>query len=1033
MTGAAEQEREPMALRRLRATRNYLLQLVMTTGACFAAARLDATVADLYAVATPISVTAGVALAAMLLGGFRTWPAVFVGILAAGIPLGSDAWSLSALGTAAAAALPATIAQTVEAAGARWLISLRPAHGSLFDGAAGVARFAGAIVPAAALAPCAGLAAVRLAGYAEWDDFLAQWAAWSLRDAAGLLVVTPPLVLWAMPDLRTRGAKNILASSAVFALALAIGVPAFGPLYAPGPYAVPLAFACLLPLALAALGRNRRDTATVVLVLSACATWGALAARGPFAPTADVALLPFLPLIAFMIAASVVALAASAELIARERRQVLVRRQEENVHALFAAAPAGLAQADAGGRFTVANDQFCRVLRRPPAEVLRMHLADLVHFGDRPRLLGLEHAAQPGQSFVIESTYTPSNGAAARLSTSVSAVADLAGGARRFVVTTEDVTARRKAETEQRRTRDELARLLGRSTEALEQSNAMLAAETDNRKNIEALLEHQVRERQNAEQALAAAERRFRLFVQGIRDYAMFMLGPDGCVMEWNAGAQRMLGYTGAEILDQHFSRFYLEEEQQRGEPARALQVAAYEGSYVADGWRVRRDDSRLWASVAIEAIRDEAGTLVGFAHIARDITERREAQRTLERAQQQLAQSQKMEALGQLTGSIAHDFNNLLMIVSGHAQLLRRRLSEPKHLQAVDAVYAAANRGESLTRQLLAFSRRQPLNPVVINPKERIEAVREMLVGSLRGNIALTCDMPEEVWRLEVDIAELELALVNLTVNARDAMPGGGSITLSATNVVLTKADEVDGLEGDFVAITMTDTGVGIAPDVLPRIFEPFYTTKEFGKGTGLGLSQVYGFSRQSGGTVVAASTVGIGTSITLYLPRSHAELVESAKPALVLSDAPAQGTILVVEDNYEVAEITASLVEQLGYQAVRAENAGEALSTLRHGAKVDLVLSDVVMPGSMNGFALAQEIRNHYADIPVLLTSGYSDVVQAASPRLPILRKPFQLAALGSAIREALDLGGPEATGRVVQFSQARGTAGSTAGRMA
>src|SRR5205807_822548 len=272
------------------------------------------------------------------------------------------------------------------------------------------------------------------------------------------------------------------------------------------------------------------------------------------------------------------------------------------------------------------------------------------------------------------------------------------------------------------------------------------------------------------------------------------------------------------------FSRFYSEEEQHRGEPARALHVAAYEGKCAVEGWRVRRDKSLFWASAVIEAVRDEAGTLVGFVNITRDITERRESQASLERAQEQLAQSQKMEALGQLTGSIAHDFNNLLMIVSGHAQLLRRRLTDPKHLQAIDA------------------------------------------------------------------------------------MPGGGSITLSARNVSVKKSDAVDQLEGDFVALAMTDTGVGIAPDVLPRIFEPFFTTKALGKGTGLGLAQVYGFSHQSGGTVVATSTAGSGTSITIYLPRKQASIVRSADTPPTQPIAPGEGTVLMVEDNPEVADVTAS-----------------------------------------------------------------------------------------------------------------------------
>ena len=521
------------------------------------------------------------------------------------------------------------------------------------------------------------------------------------------------------------------------------------------------------------------------------------------------------------------------------------------------------------------------------------------------------------------------------------------------------------------------------------------------------------------------SEWRFRMVIQGVTDYAIFMLDKDGLITNWNLGAQRIHQYTATEIVGEHFGRFYSDEEQQRGEPARALQVAAYEGKCVVEGWRVRRDKSLFWASVVIEAVRDEVGTLAGFVKITHDITERREAQASLERAQEQLAQSQKMEALGQLTGSIAHDFNNLLMIVSGHAQLLRRRLTDPKHLQAIDAVHSAANRGESLTRQLLAFSRRQPLNPVVTDLKERVEAVHEMLVGSLRGNVQLKCDIAVDVWPVEVDIAELELALVNVAVNARDAMPGGGFITLSARNVSLKKSDGVDQLEGDFVALAMTDTGVGIAPDVLPRIFEPFFTTKALGKGTGLGLAQVYGFSHQSGGTVVATSAVGSGTTITIYLPRRHAALVKAAEAPPTQPIVAGQGTVLVVEDNAEVADVTASLIEQLGYRTLRAQDATDALNRLQRGDKIDLVLSDVVMPGGMNGIALAQEISNHYPQIPVLLTSGYSDVVQSAQSQFAILRKPFQLPVLEKSVREALERGAARDGGdRVLQFARWRGS---------
>jgi CheY-like chemotaxis protein len=349
--------------------------------------------------------------------------------------------------------------------------------------------------------------------------------------------------------------------------------------------------------------------------------------------------------------------------------------------------------------------------------------------------------------------------------------------------------------------------------------------------------------------------------------------------------------------------------------------------------------------------------------------------------------------------------------------------LSEPKHLQAVEAVHAAASRGESLTRQLLAFSRRQPLTPVVADLKERVEAVHEMLLGSLRGNIELKHDIPADIWPVEIDIAELELALVNIAVNARDAMPGGGTITVSARNVALKKSDGVDQLEGDFVALSIADTGLGIAPDVLPRIFEPFFTTKALGKGTGLGLSQVYGFSHQSGGGVVANSAVGSGTTITLYLPRSHATLTRLPEAPPVQPAPPAQGTVLVVDDNAEVADVTASLVEQLGYRALRAENARDALNQLQRGNRISLVLSDIVMPGGMNGMALAQEIGKRYPQIPVLLSSGYSDMVQAAESRFVILRKPFQLPALEKSIREALERSGVRENGRVLPFPQERG----------
>ena len=288
----------------------------------------------------------------------------------------------------------------------------------------------------------------------------------------------------------------------------------------------------------------------------------------------------------------------------------------------------------------------------------------------------------------------------------------------------------------------------------------------------------------------------------------------------------------------------------------------------------MRKDGSLFWANVIVDPIFDDDGSLVGFAKITRDITERREAQLALQAAQAQRAQTQKMEALGQLTGGVAHDFNNLLMIVSGHVHTLKKLVADdPKGVRAAEAIELAARRGESLTRQLLSFSRRQMLTPTVVaGVGERLEAVRPLIASSIGAQVRLAALVPPELWPVRVDLAEFEFALINLALNARDAMPEGGMITVSAENAALQPADTRLGLKGDFVAITVADTGSGIPADILPRVFDPFFTTKPPAKGTGLGLSQVHGFVHQSGGTLGIESELGKGTRVTLYLPRAQA-----------------------------------------------------------------------------------------------------------------------------------------------------------------
>ena len=504
-------------------------------------------------------------------------------------------------------------------------------------------------------------------------------------------------------------------------------------------------------------------------------------------------------------------------------------------------------------------------------------------------------------------------------------------------------------------------------------------------------------------EALRESERQFRLFAEAVTDYALIRLDARGIVSGWNAGAERIKGYAEQQIVGRHFSCFYTEEDREAGAPERALATAATSGTFTAEGWRVRQDGSLFFASVVIDAIRDENGELIGFAKITRDITERRAAEAKLRRAQEQLAQSQTMEALGQLTGGIAHDFNNMIMVVSGNAHMLKQRVGDARSLRGIEAIENAAARGETLTRQLLAFSRRQSLNPAMISLRQRLAAIRDLLASSARGDIELAIDVARNVWPVAVDVHELELALINLVVNARDAMPEGGTITVAARNVHLRPEDTPEHLSGEFVALTVADTGTGIKPDVLPKVFEPFFTTKQPDKGTGLGLSQVYGLTRQSGGTATIASRVGAGTTVTIYLPHGQGPL--SAETMIEDQLPHGRETVLVVEDNPEVQEVAGLLLNQLGYGVLHAQSAAAALELLASSKAVDLVFTDVVMPGELDGVALARHVKERYPDIAVLLTSGYAKAWHTFEAGLPIVRKPYQLQTLARAVRDALD----------------------------
>ncbi len=378
-------------------------------------------------------------------------------------------------------------------------------------------------------------------------------------------------------------------------------------------------------------------------------------------------------------------------------------------------------------------------------------------------------------------------------------------------------------------------------------------------------------------------------------------------------------------------------------------------------------------------------------------------------RVEESLRQAQKLEAIGQLTGGVAHDFNNLLMVISGGLEMLRQRSDPVRRERLMSSMQQAAQRGAALTKQLLAFSRRQDLRPEPLDVARQIGGMRELLDRSLRGDVEVEFKLADDLWTIEADAGELELVILNLAVNARDAMPSGGTITVQAENCM---ALSEDGLDGDYVRLSVSDTGTGMTPEVLAHVFEPFYTTKDIGKGSGLGLAQVHGFATQSHGVVRIHSVVGQGATVSLYLPRSD-KLARDQRysPELSVERAGERsaGSVLLVEDDEEVAKLASEMLDQLGFAVVRVSSATAALGALANGRAIDLVFSDIMMPGEMNGVELAREIRRRRRGLPVLLTSGFAEAarLQAEAEGVQILPKPYRLdelsAALGALVENA------------------------------
>ncbi len=512
-----------------------------------------------------------------------------------------------------------------------------------------------------------------------------------------------------------------------------------------------------------------------------------------------------------------------------------------------------------------------------------------------------------------------------------------------------------------------------------------------------------------AEQALRASEQRQALIIQSlpIALYAGEVGRERGAPQFMSDNIHVLCGFTAQQFLQ---SRDLWSERIHPEDRERILQAFARMpetgGHAVEYRWRCADGEYRFFLDHAV-VVRDEHGTPREIFGTLLDVTERK-------RLEQQLVQAQKMDAIGKLTGGIAHDFNNMLTVVIGSLDRLRRApQSDPKVVKRIDLALEGAMRCSDLTRQLLAFARRQPLQPKPIDLNDLVAGVTDMVRRVLGDGIELVLDPGEKLWMAQTDPTQIESALLNLVVNARDAMPEGGRLTVMTRNLVLreSEAAQLGFATGEYVTLTVADTGVGIAPEFRDRVFEPFFTTKQPGQGTGLGLSIIYGFVKQSGGHIRLDSELGRGTTFSIYLPRAPEtvmrERLAAAEEGRVLRAQDGE-IVLAVEDDDAVRQIAADALAELGYKVIEASNGPAALELLAGAARIDLLFTDLAMPGGMNGHELAAKALMRRPGLKVLLTSAYTDrFAGGPAPRasLRFLNKPYRERELAAAVRDALD----------------------------
>jgi PAS domain S-box-containing protein len=515
---------------------------------------------------------------------------------------------------------------------------------------------------------------------------------------------------------------------------------------------------------------------------------------------------------------------------------------------------------------------------------------------------------------------------------------------------------------------------------------------------LEEKMQARTRELEAALRRLQESERSFELLVDSVTDYALYMLDPTGRVVSWNSGARRIKGYEAAEIIGKNFECFYSEQDRAAGIPATGLRTAAREGRLETEGWRVRKDGSRFWANVIIDAITTE-GRLVGYVKITRDITERRAAEA-------RLRQAQKMEAVGQFTGGAAHDFNNLLMAILGSLEILRKRLpNDPRLLALLDNAMQGAKRGSSLTQRMLAFARRQELKHEAVDLAHLVNNMLELLERSLGPTINIETRFPLEVVRVRTDANQLETALLNLAINSRDAMPNGGTITISVAKHAIAAAHPTGLAPGAYACLIVADTGQGMDEATVARATEPFFTTKGIGKGTGLGLSMVDGLTAQSGGKLIVQSVPGRGTTMELWFPVTTVEAVgeRSSTESHVRAQAERPLSILAVDDDSLVLANVTVMLEDLGHKVLAVGSGARAIEEIESMPAIDVVITDQAMP-VMTGLQLIEILRARRPGLPVILATGYAELPPALSPSIGRLSKPFTQRALAQALSATL-----------------------------